>query len=298
MRSPLAASAKPSQIATVMRMAARRDSVAACDMSSGFSCKPIKRSPKLALLLALGVFLALLAAALLSAAAAQGDLAAERARMVTTIAAHAKRASTSLGREVLAPEILKVVGDVPRHEFVPDGLRGDAYEDRPLPIGYGQTISQPFIVALMTDLLRIAAGPRRPRGRAPARATRRRSSPSWCGRSTRSRSSRRWRRRPSARLQRLRATANVATCTAATAITAGRRRRPFDGIIVTAAAAGGIPPPLLDQLKPGGRMVIPVGARLRASAPGAGREDAGGTVRRGRSLPVAFVPLDARPRQR
>ena len=73
--------------------------------------------------------------------------------MVTTIAAHAKRASTSLGREVLAPEILKVVGDVPRHEFVPDGLRGDAYADRPLPIGYGQTISQPFIGALMLDLL-------------------------------------------------------------------------------------------------------------------------------------------------
>jgi protein-L-isoaspartate(D-aspartate) O-methyltransferase len=107
------------------------------------------------LLLALGVFLALPAAARLSAAAAQDDLAAERARMVTTIAAHAKRASTSFGREILAPEILKVVGDVPRHEFVPDGLRGDAYADRPLPIGYGQTISQPFIVALMTDLLRV-----------------------------------------------------------------------------------------------------------------------------------------------
>jgi Protein-L-isoaspartate(D-aspartate) O-methyltransferase (PCMT) len=44
---------------------------------------------------------------------------------------------------------------MPRHEFVPDGLRGDAYADRPLPIGYGQTISQPFIVALMTDLLRV-----------------------------------------------------------------------------------------------------------------------------------------------
>src|SRR5712691_3448152 len=100
-----------------------------------------------------GVFLALLVAA--RSAAAQADLAVERARMVTTIEAHAKQASIALGRDSIAPEILKVVGDVPRHEFVPDGLRSDAYADRPLPIGYGQTISQPFIVALMTDLLRV-----------------------------------------------------------------------------------------------------------------------------------------------
>src|SRR5205807_6158191 len=98
------------------------------------------------------VFLALLVAARSLTAAAQADLAAERARMVATIEAHAKQASIALGRD---PEILKVVGDVPRHEFVPDRVRGDAYADRPLPIGYGQTVSQPFIVALMTDLLRV-----------------------------------------------------------------------------------------------------------------------------------------------
>jgi protein-L-isoaspartate(D-aspartate) O-methyltransferase len=55
----------------------------------------------------------------------------------------------TLGRNYIAPEVLKAVSTVPRHEFVPDGLRGDAYADRPLPIGYGQTISQPFIVALI-----------------------------------------------------------------------------------------------------------------------------------------------------
>jgi protein-L-isoaspartate(D-aspartate) O-methyltransferase len=108
--------------------------------------------------LAVGVFLELLVAACSLGATAQGDLTAERARMVATIEAHAKQARIALDRNFIAPEILKVVGDVPRHEFVPDRVRGDAYADRPLPIGYGQTISQPFIVALMTDLLRVRPG--------------------------------------------------------------------------------------------------------------------------------------------
>src|SRR5262249_3095249 len=89
--------------------------------------------------------------------AVQTELTAERARMVTTIEAHAKQASTTLGRNYIAPEVLKAVSAVPRHEFVPDRLRGDAYADQPLPIGYGQTISQPFIVALMTDLARVGS---------------------------------------------------------------------------------------------------------------------------------------------
>src|SRR5207245_9960827 len=75
--------------------------------------------------LALGVFLALLVAARSLAAAAQADLAAERTRMVTTIEAHAKQASIALGRDSIAPEIIKVVGEVPRHEFVPERVRGD-----------------------------------------------------------------------------------------------------------------------------------------------------------------------------
>ena len=55
----------------------------------------------------------------------------------------------------IAPEVLAPMGIVPCHEFVPEGVRRQAYADRPLPIGYGQTISQPFIIALMTDLLRV-----------------------------------------------------------------------------------------------------------------------------------------------
>src|SRR6266404_3926310 len=108
--------------------------------------------------LVLGISLVPLVAARLPVTAVQTDLAAaERARMVTTIEAHAKQASTTLGRNYIAPEVLKAVSAVPRHVFVPDRLRADAYADRPLPIGYGQTVSQPFIVALMTDLARVGS---------------------------------------------------------------------------------------------------------------------------------------------
>ena len=106
---------------------------------------------------ALGTSLVPLVGDRMSVTAVQTDLAAERAGMVTTIEAHAKQASTTLGRNYIAPEVLKAVSAVPRHEFVPDRLRGDAYADRPLPIGYGQTILQPFIVALMTDLARVGS---------------------------------------------------------------------------------------------------------------------------------------------
>src|SRR5262245_45707523 len=135
-----------------LRRGARRpDASQECQTSTPSHAMVARSWPALALV----VVLALLVTTRLLAPATQADLATERARMVTTIEAHAKQASIALGRDSITPEILKVVGDVPRHEFVPDRVRGDAYADRPLPIGYGQTISQPFIVALMTDLLRV-----------------------------------------------------------------------------------------------------------------------------------------------
>ena len=59
---------------------------------------------------------------------------------------------------LIGSAVLQAMPSVPRHEFVPEDVRGEAYADRPLPIGYGQTISQPFIVALMTDLLGVKPG--------------------------------------------------------------------------------------------------------------------------------------------
>ncbi|MGF1615753.1 MAG: protein-L-isoaspartate(D-aspartate) O-methyltransferase [Gammaproteobacteria bacterium] len=78
-----------------------------------------------------------------------------RQAMVEQIAFHASLVSGETGKSELDDRVMAVMGSVPRHEFVPDELRAFAYMDNPLPIGYGKTISQPFIVALMTDLLEI-----------------------------------------------------------------------------------------------------------------------------------------------
>lgn len=75
--------------------------------------------------------------------------------MVQAIAAHAYFAREQIGKETLDGRVLEVMGRVPRHEFVPLELTAYAYADQPLPIGYEKTISQPFIIALMTDLVEI-----------------------------------------------------------------------------------------------------------------------------------------------
>ncbi len=83
------------------------------------------------------------------------DLHFDRPRneMVEEIAAHVRDISAHIGREILDDRVMAVMARVPRHEFVPVELRGFAYVNSPLPIGHGKTISQPYINALMTDLL-------------------------------------------------------------------------------------------------------------------------------------------------
>ena len=85
--------------------------------------------------------------------AADTQFAALRQRMVAVIAAYTTLASEHIGKEALDPRVLEVMARVPRHDFVPAEIRPFAYENTPLPIGFGKTISQPFIVAVMTDLL-------------------------------------------------------------------------------------------------------------------------------------------------
>jgi protein-L-isoaspartate(D-aspartate) O-methyltransferase len=238
--------------------------------------------------LALEIILVLLVAARLSVTAAETDLAAERARMVTTIEAHAKQASTTLGRNFIAPEVLKAVSAVPRPEFVPDGLRGDAYADRPLPIGYGQTISQPFIVALMTDLLRVG----------PDDAVLEVGTGSGYQAAVLAHLARRvytieivpgLAESAAARLQRL-GYSNVVARTG-DGYYGWEEAAPFDSIIVT-AAANQIPPPLIRQLKPEGRMVIPVGAPFAVQyLVLVERDPDNGRVTTRQLLPVRFVPL-------
>ncbi|HEV2121989.1 MAG TPA: protein-L-isoaspartate O-methyltransferase [Chloroflexota bacterium] len=78
--------------------------------------------------------------------------------MIDTIKEHARRTPQAVEKGAIDPAVLEAMRKVPRHEFVPDEVRAYAYQDRPLPIGYGQTISQPFIVAMMTDLLNVKPG--------------------------------------------------------------------------------------------------------------------------------------------
>jgi protein-L-isoaspartate(D-aspartate) O-methyltransferase len=78
-------------------------------------------------------------------------------QMVEIIGAHAFHAREHIGKDAIDSRILEAMGRVPRHEFVPVELAPYAYADQPLPIGYNKTISQPFIVALMTDLLSVPA---------------------------------------------------------------------------------------------------------------------------------------------
>lgn len=90
----------------------------------------------------------------------QDQFGAQRQQMVEQIALHARLVGERTGRAELSDGVMAIMGQVPRHEFVPVELRQFAYLDTPLPIGYEKTISQPFIVALMTDLLELEPGDR------------------------------------------------------------------------------------------------------------------------------------------
>jgi protein-L-isoaspartate(D-aspartate) O-methyltransferase len=176
---------------------------------------------------------------------------------------------------------------VPRHEFVlPEDLPL-AYENRPLPIGHGQTISQPYIVAIMTDLVEPPAGCRALEvgtgsgyqaavlGRlCEAVHTLEIIEP--LGKSARE------------RLTRL-GYRNV-TVHIADGYYGWKEYAPYDVIVVTAVASH-IPPPLLQQLKPGGRMVLPVGTRFTAQELVLVNKDADGAIKTRQVLPVSFVPL-------
>jgi len=182
---------------------------------------------------------------------------------------------------------LRAMRAVERHKFVAPGMEAQAYDDRPLPIGHGQTISQPYIVALMTELLGVEADDKvleigagsgyqaavlaeivdkvytieiiEPLGR-----------------------------------QAIERFAEQGYDNVETRIGDGyygwEEHAPFDAIIVTAAASH-IPPPLVEQLKPGGRMVIPVGPPLATQQLMVVEKDEDGEVRQRSIMPVRFVPL-------
>jgi protein-L-isoaspartate(D-aspartate) O-methyltransferase len=221
------------------------------------------------------------------AVVADPDYPEARERMVETIRSLAESDRAPLGSVGIDQSVLAVMQQVPRHEFVPEEVREEAYENRPLPIGYGQTISQPYIVALMTDLLdpdkgdivlEVGTGS----GYQAAVLA------PLVDRVYTIEIVRPLAERASARLDAL--GYDDVTVRQGDGYYGWRDHAPYDGIIVTAAASH-IPPPLIDQLKPDGRMIIPVGPAFMAQNLILVEKDGQGQVHTRVLLPVAFVPL-------
>jgi len=208
-------------------------------------------------------------------------------RMLDDIETEAQYTRKMIGKNAFDPGVMAVMSKTPRNEFVPNTYLDAAFDNGPLPIGHGQTISQPYIVALMTDLLELEAdhivleiGTGSGYQTAilsqlckkvytieyiPVLAD-----------------------AANARLQRL-GYHNIESMTG-NGYDGWPEHAPYDGIIVTAAASH-IPQPLIDQLKPGGRLVIPVGRPHLYQELMLVDKDADGEVNIKQVLGVAFVPL-------
>ena len=224
-------------------------------------------------------------------AEAVDEMSVRRERMIAEIEQLVRETRWETGRAALDVRVIAALRKVERHRFLPPGFSAQAYDNRPLAIGAGQTISQPFIVALMTDLLNVAPDDKvlevgtgsgyqaavlaeivravfsieiiEPLGREAARAL-----------------------------------AAAGYRNVQTRIGDGYAgwpdEAPFDGIIVTAAAPY-VPQPLIDQLKNGGRLVIPLGEPQGVQSLFVIDKDVRGTVTRRKVLDVRFVPLTRRP---
>ena len=192
-------------------------------------------------------------------------------------------------RGISDARILRTMASVPREKFVPKELRNSAYDDRPLPIGYGQTISQPFIVAFMTEqiqpkanqcVLEIGTGS----GYQAAVLS------SLVAEVYTIEIVRPLAQRAEALLREL-DYKNVHV-KAGDGYKGWPEHAPFDSIIVT-AAPDHVPPPLIEQLKEGGRMIIPVGGKGWQKL--YLLEKRGGQVKQTAVIPVKFVPLTREP---
>lgn len=229
----------------------------------------------------------LLAAGLAMTAEVQDPYAMQRQAMLDDIAAITRETRHETGRATLSERVTAAMNKVPRHRFVPPGAERQAYDNRPLPIGHGQTISQPFIVALMTDLLDLKAG-----DKVLEIGT-------GCG----------YQAAVLSELARevytIEIVAPLAKEASVRLAALGYRnvsvrsgdgylgwpeQAPFDAIMVTAGALE-VPPALVQQLKPGGKLVIPVGPQWSGQELLVIEKDAAGRTRTRNALAVRFVPL-------
>jgi len=215
------------------------------------------------------------------------DYESKKKRLIGEIEREYQYTAAYTGRERPDPRVIYALMQVPRHEFVPEQERIFAYENYPLPIGLGQTISQPYIVALMTDLLDIEEN------------SKILEVGTGCG-------------YQAAVLSFLAREVYSIEIIESLAVEAGRRlqilgyanvmvlhrdgyhglpeKAPFHGIMVTATARE-VPPPLIDQLAVNGRMIIPVGSSGGPQELTLVTKDKKGRVSSRFVLDVAFVPL-------
>ena len=194
---------------------------------------------------------------------------------------------------VSTPGVLAAMHAVPRHRFVPDRYRDKAYQDSPLPIGYGQTISQPYIVAVMTDLLQLP-----PTAKVLEIGTGSGYQAAVLAHLTRN-------------VYSIEIVEPLASRAATTLRDTGYGfvnlrqgdgyfgwpdAAPFDAIIVT-CAAGHLPPPLWEQLAPGGRIVIPIGSPVSVQRLVVVTKTEDGRRQSETIMGVRFVPMTGRVEQ-
>jgi protein-L-isoaspartate(D-aspartate) O-methyltransferase len=210
-----------------------------------------------------------------------------RTTLIEQIALVMRETARSTGRAALSPKVAAAIAKVRREAFVAPGSERAAYENRPLPIGQGQTISQPFVVALMTELLDLQPDDivlEVGTGSGYQAAVLAELACKVCSIEVIPELA-----ASAAKVLAEQGCGNVELRTGNGGL-GWPERAPFDAIIVTAAAPS-IPPALVEQLQPGGRMVIPVGPHHGDQELLLITKDAAGTVTRRAILPVAFVPL-------
>jgi protein-L-isoaspartate(D-aspartate) O-methyltransferase len=220
-------------------------------------------------------------------AANELEFAAERRELVAEITRLAQETLEETGQATFSPQVLEAMKKVPRHRFVPSEMQRYAYHNRPLPIGYGQTISQPFLVAYMTDLLHVGK-----EARVLEIGTGSGYQAAILGELV-------------GEVYSIEIIEPLAKRAMNTMRQTGysnvkvrqgdgyygwEEHAPFDAIIVTAAASH-VPPPLVRQLKRGGRMLIPLGGSFQPQYLVLVEKDMQDRVRTHELLPVQFVPF-------
>lgn len=208
-------------------------------------------------------------------------------RLIEDIETDVRYTQKAIGKSKLDKSVMQAMARVPREKFVPQSLQYAAYDNGPLPIGHGQTISQPYIVALMSDLLAL-----KPEHRVLEIGTgsgyQTAILAELCAKVFSVERIAELSQQAAERLSKLNYK-NIET-RVGNGYQGWQEHAPYDGIIVTAAATH-IPQPLIDQLKPGGNLVIPVGMTHFSQSLSLVKKDLDGEIEIKNILGVVFVPL-------